>query len=263
MACPNLIFMTRTLAFIQARMSSSRFPGKVLAPLQGRPLIVYMVERVRQARLLDEVVVVTSTDASDDVLATTLAQAHIPVFRGDLQDVLKRFADAAVSCEATEIVRLTGDCPLIDPTVIDAVIAARRTAQADYASNIDPPSFPDGLDVECFTREVLDQACRLATRVPEREHVTLWMRGDAAGLHRVNLRAPVDCSALRLTVDYPDDLQAVQALADGLPTAPAGDLYDLLRVLAQRPDILNLNRHDRNEGLTHSLQVESGAPHAP
>jgi len=95
MASPNLTPMTRTLAFIQARLSSSRFPGKVLAPLQGQPLIVYMVERVRQARLLDGVVVVTSTDASDDVLATTLAQAHIPVFRGDLQDVLKRFADAA------------------------------------------------------------------------------------------------------------------------------------------------------------------------
>lgn len=255
--------MSQTFAFIQARMSSSRFPGKVLAPLQGRPLIVYMVERVRQATLLDEVVVVTSTDQSDDVLFAVLVDAGVRVFRGDLHDVLQRFVDAAASFGAAEIVRLTGDCPLIDPAVIDGVIAARRKSGADYASNVDPPSFPDGLDVECFTCEVLDRAWREATSMSEHEHVTLWMRSQSAGLHRVNLEAPVDCSALRLTVDYPDDLEAVQALLQGVSSPNTADLYDMLRVLAKQPDILNLNPHSRNEGLENSLRAESGAPNVP
>lgn len=254
--------MNCTLAFIQARMSSSRFSGKVLAPLLGRPLIMHMVERVRRASLLDDVVVLTSTDFSDDVLVSALVQARIPVFRGDLDDVLKRFGEAATFFGATEIVRLTGDCPLIDPAVIDGVIAARRANRADYASNIDPPSFPDGLDVECFTRDALDRACAAAMRPSKREHVTLWMRGESAGLHRVNLPAPVDCSALRLTVDYPDDLKAIRALAEELASPLTADLYDVLRVVAQRPEILKYNRHDRNEGLAQSLRIDSGVPNA-
>ena len=251
--------MSQTYAFIQARMSSTRFPAKVLAPLLGRPLIVFMVERARQAALIAEVVVVTSNDPSDDALCAVLTTAKIPFFRGDLDNVLKRFVDAAAFFGAEEIVRLTGDCPLIDPTVIDGVIAARRESKADYASNVDPPSFPDGLDVECFTRESLDTTWRKARSAAEREHVTLWMRSAAAGLRRVNLVAPADCSALRLTVDYHDDLAAVQALISCLPCAHTADLYDVLRALAQRPDIIQANPHRRNEGLEKVLVVESGA----
>jgi spore coat polysaccharide biosynthesis protein SpsF (cytidylyltransferase family) len=241
--------MNRTFAFIQARVSSSRFPGKVLAPLQGSPLIVYMVERVRRATLVDEVVVLTSNDPSDDVLFAILVDADIPAFRGSLHDVLQRFVDAANFFEATEIIRLTGDCPLIDPAVIDGVIAARREAGADYSSNVDPPTFPDGLDAECFTREALDQAGLEAKTLPEREHVTLWMRSQAAGLQRVNLSALVDCAALRLTVDYPDDLDAVQTLLQRMSGSYTADLYDMLRALAKNPEILHLNLHSRNEGL--------------
>jgi spore coat polysaccharide biosynthesis protein SpsF len=254
---PFAIRMSKTVAFIQARMSSSRLPAKVLAPIRGEPLIVFMVRRARQARLLDEVVVVTSTDASDDALADVLTHASIPVFRGDLYDVLQRYAGAAVAHAATEVVRLTGDCPLIDPAVIDAVVAARRDAHADYASNVDPPTYPDGLDVECFTRAALDLADKTAGRPSEREHVTLWMR-SAQVLSRVNHRAIGDFSSLRLTVDYPDDLQAVQHLLAQLPTR--FDLFDILRVLSLRPDILAVNPHQRNEGLAASLATESRAP---
>src|SRR5262245_21501901 len=194
------------IAFIQARMSSSRFPGKVLEDLAGVPTIVFMVQRARRARLLDRVVVVTSTDASDQPLADVLARHGIDCFRGDLHDVLARFSAAAAHYGAAEVMRLTGDCPLIDPAVIDRVIRLRRDSGADYASNVDSPTFPDGLDVEFCTRAALDRCAREARAQPEREHVTLWMRGDAAGLKRANLRAIVDCSSLRLTVDYPDDL---------------------------------------------------------
>jgi len=246
--------MNRTVVFIQARMSSTRFPGKVIEPLQGLPMIVFMVQRARQATLVDDVMVLTSTDASDDLLADTVRADGIGVHRGSLEDVLKRFADAAAVERATEIVRLTGDCPLIDPTIIDAVIQSRRDAGAEYSSNVDPPTFPDGLDVECFTRAVLERANTEAKTIPEREHVTPWMRNDATGLSRANYQALADFSHIRLTVDYPDDLVAVRRLTSLVGrNSERFDFYDLLRGLAAQPDILSINRHTRNEGLAKSL----------
>jgi len=246
--------MSKCIAFIQARMSSSRFPGKVLEELGGLPTIVFMVQRARRARLLDDVVVVTSTDVSDDPLADLLARHGIGCFRGDLHDVLARFAAAAAHFGATEVMRLTGDCPLIDPAIIDRVIAARREAGADYSSNIDPPTFPDGLDVEFCTRAALDRCAREARAQPEREHVTLWMRGAAAGLRRVNVRAVVDSSSLRLTVDYPDDLAALRRLAQLAGERFATlDFFDLLRMLDAHPEVTLMNLHARNEGLARSL----------
>ena len=163
---------------------------------------------------------------------------------------------AAHAHGADEIVRLTGDCPLIDPAVVDAVITRRRHAGADYATNTAPPTFPDGLDVECFTRNLLDRATRLAMRAPEREHVTLWMRGpDGAGT-QVNLQALADLSNLRLTVDYADDLQVVRNIVDALAPTDTFDLYDILRVLADHPQWLQGNPHARNEGLARSLAQE-------
>lgn len=246
-----------TFAFIQARMSSTRLPGKVLQPLREQPLIVYMARRVQRARRIDGVAVVTSTDASDDALAAAVTQAALPVFRGNLDDVLKRYADAAHAFGADEVVRLTGDCPLIDPAIIDAVIDARRTAGADYASNIDPPTFPDGLDVECFTREALERAHRLALRPAEREHVTLWMRSEDAPLQRANVRAVADLSHLRLTVDYADDLEVVRRIAAREPTGAPFDLFDILRELSAHPEMLTLNPHARNEGLAKSLGLST------
>jgi spore coat polysaccharide biosynthesis protein SpsF len=250
--------MSKTVALIQARMSSSRFPGKVLEPLGGLPMVVYMVQRVRQARALDDVIVVTSVDASDDRLVDVLAIHRVNTFRGDLNDVLARYAAAAAAHGATEVVRLTGDCPLIDPWVIDQVVTARRTASCDYASNVDPPTYPDGLDVEVFTAAALARALREAKRPSEREHVTPWMRTEEAGLRRVNVTALADFSALRLTVDYADDLAAVRALvADVSRIAESFDVFDLLRHLAQRDDIRRMNVHERNEGLATSLADEN------
>jgi spore coat polysaccharide biosynthesis protein SpsF len=250
--------MSRTLAIIQARMSSNRFPGKVLEDLGGLPMIVFMVRRVRHARTLDQIVVATSTDASDDALADCLARFGVACFRGDLHDVLARYAAAAESEGASEIVRLTGDCPLADPAVIDRVVDARRQAGCDYASNVNPPTYPDGLDVECCTAAALARANREARLAAEREHVTPWMRTAAAGLRSVNCPAIADLSGLRLTVDYPDDLAAIRAIvAEAGPSERPFDLFDVLRCLAHRPDILAMNRHARNEGLAKPLAVEA------
>jgi len=252
--------MSRTVALIQARMSSSRFPGKVLQPLDGMPSILYMVQRVRRARLPHEVVVVTSTDPSDDALAAVLQQAQVPLWRGELDDVLARFAGAARAFDATEVVRLTGDCPLIDPQVIDAVIALRRERGTDYAGNTDPATYPDGLDVECFTRDALERAAAAARRPSEREHVTLWLRDAASGCTRANLQAIADVSRLRLTVDYPDDLEVVRALLRVLPAGGHFDLFDILRALSANPALADPDRHARNEGLARSLAREDQKP---
>lgn len=249
--------MTNTVALVQARMSSSRFQGKVLEPLNGVPMIVFMIERARRARLLNDVVVVTSTDPSDDPLVSTLEKHRIPLFRGDLADVLARYKHAADHFKATEVVRLTGDCPLVDPEIVDEVLRARAGANADYASNIDPPTFPDGFDVECFSKHALDRAFNEASSAAEREHVTLWMRSDKANLRRCNVRAPADLSHLRLTVDYPNDLEAVRSVvaACGRPDC---DLFDVLRALHRNPQIVQMNQHPRNEGLAKSLAAEAG-----
>lgn len=234
-------------------MSSSRFPGKVLEPLGGQPMIVFMVQRARRAERLDDVVVVTSVDPSDDPLEETLERYGIACFRGDLHDVLARYAKAAEAHSAEIVVRLTGDCPLIDPTVIDQVVELLVGEQADYASNIDPPTYADGLDVEAFTRATLEAAHKWATAAPDREHVTLWMRSDAAGLKRRCHTGLVDSSSLRLTVDYPDDLELVRRLIHMVGTEADGfDQYDILRCLDQRRELLEINRHGRNEGLTQS-----------
>lgn len=238
-----------TVALIQARMSSTRFPGKVLEEIAGVPAIVYMVRRVRRAETLDEVAVATSTDASDDSLARVLTDHGIPAFRGELDDVLRRYADAAERFGATEIVRLTGDCPLADPGVIDAVVMKRRSDNADYSSNIDPPTFPDGLDCECFSRAALDRANDRASAAADREHVTLWMRSPDSGMTRANCASIVNAAGIRLTVDYPDDLAAVRRLVALLPDAEAFDYFDMLRVLSANSAILELNRHERNEGM--------------
>lgn len=234
--------MSKTAALIQARMSSNRFPGKVLESLGGLPMIVFMAGRVRRAATLEEVAVVTSVEPSDDVLAAVLARYGIPCFRGDLHDVLSRYAAAAAAHQATEIVRLTGDCPLADPAVIDRVVRARRDADADYASNIEPRTFPDGLDVECFTRAALERAAQEARDQPDREHVTPWMRGAGNGLRRIGVRTILDGSRLRLTVDYPADLAAIRRLIEFVDRAPdAFDMFDMLRCLAEHPEIIEMN----------------------
>lgn len=251
----------RTVAIIQARMSSSRLPGKVLMEIAGRPAILFMAERVRRARSVDTVCLATSVDASDDALAATAEAAGLAVHRGSLDDVLDRFAGAARAQGAEIVVRLTGDCPLIDADLIDGVVALVAEGGFAYASNVDPPSFPDGLDVEAMAQAALESAAAEARSGSEREHVTPFLRNHPERFRAGRLTAEVDLSALRWTVDYPDDLALVRALAEAVADPVAADRFDFLR--AQERLGPAANAHARNEGLAASLAKDAAGAADP
>jgi spore coat polysaccharide biosynthesis protein SpsF len=245
----------RVVAVIQARMSSSRLPGKVVMPLSGQPLIMFMIARVKRAKLVDHIVVATSTDASDDDLTAILAQHDIDCWRGSLDDVLSRFYDAAVCANADIVVRLTGDCPLIDADLIDTCVALLADQGLDYVTNTTPPSYPDGLDVEAMTMAALKSAVDEAQLKSEREHVTPFIRTHAQRFAAGAISSAVDLSALRWTIDYDDDLAAVRAMVEAIAGDPiTADRFEYLRVI----DRLKLTdagaTHTRNEGLQKSLQ---------
>ena len=212
------------LAILQARMSSSRLPGKVLSPLFGEPMIFRQIERLARARRIDRLVVATSTDGSDDALAEACAARGVAVFRGSLDDVLDRFAGALdLFPEAKTVIRVTADCPLADWTVVDEVIAHLEATGADYASNTPAErTYPHGLDVEVMRREALLDAWREGRDPYEREHVTpyIYRRPETYRLQFVS-RTP-SLAHLRWTVDYPADLEFVRDVYARLyPADPA------------------------------------------
>jgi len=219
------------LAVVQARMTSTRLPGKVLMPVLGQPMIARQAERLRRCRNIDELVVATSVDPSDDPLAEACASIGLPVFRGDLQDVLARFCSVVVQRpNAKAVVRLTADCPLADWTVIDELIVRHLAEEADYSSNTVPErTYPHGLDAEVVRPEALLRAGREATDPYEREHVTpfFYRRPDE---HRIaGLTRSPSLAHLRWTVDYPADIEFVRRVYARLyPSNPAFTTEDVV-----------------------------------
>lgn len=233
----------RVIAIIQARMGSSRLPGKVLAALGDATMLGQVVRRLRTARRLDEVVVATSTAAGDDAVVCEAGRLGAGVHRGPEDDVLARFVGAARSYRADAIVRVTADCPLLDGAVVDRVIAALGD-DVDYASNTHQRSYPRGLDVEALHRDVLDRIGRLARSRPAREHVTAFVL-EQPGLFRVaQVRAEHDDADLRWTVDTPEDLAVVRGLYDELGLAdPARPYRDVVAAVRARPELAAGNAH--------------------
>jgi spore coat polysaccharide biosynthesis protein SpsF len=236
------------LAILQARVSSTRLPGKVLLPLAGAPMILRQIERVARAGRIDRVVVATSVDASDDVLAEVLAGAGVAVHRGPLDDVLARFIGALdAHGPAEHVVRLTGDCPLADPAVIDATIAHVTAAGADYGSNTPTHrSFPKGLDIEVMTAAALRAAAARATSPEEREHVTWALHRHPELYRQAWFSQDADEGEVRWTVDLPDDYAFVGAVYDALyPADPAFSSDDVRALVRGRPDLAMLGGERR------------------
>lgn len=229
------------LAILQARMSSSRLPGKVLKPILDRPLILRALERISRARRLDGIVLATSTDASDDPLAEAVEREGYLVRRGSLHDVLARFLAVADEFEPEDIVRLTGDNVLTDPDVIDRVVEEHLDRGADYSSNTMPRTYPRGLDVEVVRAGALREVAFLGPDMDEREHVTMgvYRRPDRFRLHGVVQSQ--DRSALRWTVDYPADLEFARSVyAELYERTPRFGQDEILDLLERRPELRRL-----------------------
>ena len=237
-----------TVAIVQARMGSRRLPGKVLADIAGAPMIDRVLARVRAARLVDAVWVATTDQPVDDPLAQHLAARGVPFSRGSEHDVLGRYQMAAAASGAGVVVRVTGDCPLIDPAVIDLVVGAvtTRTETVDYAANVLERSFPRGLDVEAFTEVALKRMDRLGITRAAREHVTLGPRVEHLGSFAVrSIRAAEDDSDLRWTVDTADDLEFVRTAFGVRGVADSSIPYwELVQWCRAHPEVARRDDHD-------------------
>ena len=231
-------------AVIQARMLSTRLPGKVMRLVQGVPMILHVVRRVRCARRVGEVVVATTTDPSDDGMAGVLEAAGVRVFRGSMHDVLDRYYQAARHFDMAHVVRITADCPLIDGAVIDQVIGAYEGSGADYASNVLQRTFPDGQDVEVFSAAALERSWRAACQPREREHVTVHIRQHPEIFRLLNVVNGQDWSRKRWTLDHAEDLSLIEAVMDHfLPEGKPFGMRDIAAFLEQHPELEALNSH--------------------
>lgn len=248
----------KIVAIVQARMGSTRLPGKVLVDLAGRPAIARLLERLTTAPGVDQVWVACSDRPADDPLAETVAALGVPVFRGDENDVLSRYAAVAERTGADAVVRITGDCPLVDPAVVGQVVAAWRASTADFVSNTLVRSFPDGLDVEVFSRAALDRAHAEAEHPFLRMHVTPYIHGRLkdrlpwGGFSNEQVVHSQDFSHLRWTLDEPADRDFLARVFAELP-ADAG-WQQVVALLTRRPDLLIVNRQiGLNEGSARDL----------
>jgi spore coat polysaccharide biosynthesis protein SpsF (cytidylyltransferase family) len=238
-----------TVAIIQARLGSTRLPGKVLADVCGEPMIARQMARMSRARMLHGIVVAIPDGPKDDYLAGVCLDYGWALYRGSEQDVLSRYLGAAEAAEADIVVRVTADCPLIDPRVLDATVTMHLGMPLDFTANNLIPTWPHGLDVEVMSRATLAMAAAKATTAYDREHVTPWITRASAGgaIFRLgNLPAPAEgLSGYRLTVDWPADLAVVREIVRHFnPGTPS--YVDVLRFLDSRPDLRALNaRYER------------------
>jgi spore coat polysaccharide biosynthesis protein SpsF (cytidylyltransferase family) len=246
-------------AIIQARMSSTRLPGKTLTEIAGEPVLAHLVRRAKLIPRLERVIIATTTNTADAAILQFAEERELPVFVGSENDVLDRFYQTARKFEVSTIVRVTPDCPLMDPHVAGTVLAEylRLQPEADYVSNVHPPTYPDGLDTEVFSFDALARAWSEAEKPSEREHVTPYMRNHPELFRLVNVQHDQDLSSLRWTVDEPADLEFARAVYSHF-ASPSFGMEDVLRLLRQHPELAELNRGiGRNEGYLKSLRADA------
>lgn len=253
------------VAIIQARMRSSRLPGKTMANVDGHPMLWHVVNRVRHARKVDRVVIATSTAAADDIIAEFCQNAGIPCYRGSETDVLDRFYQAARAEHAETIVRVTADCPLIDPAIVDLVVEQFQTGGLDYVSNTMVRTFPDGLDTEVFSAAALETAWRDGHMSSDREHVTPYLRSGKFRIANVaNSDIRSSSGHYRWTVDEPVDLEFVRAVYAAFHDQPAFGMNDILQLIQRNPNLSSMNDGVvSNQGYYLSLYREAKAAPAP
>jgi len=235
----------KTVAIIQARMNSSRLPGKVLMQVKNKPLLLYMYQRVIAAKEIDEIIIATSNEKNDEEIVEFCKSNQIPYICGSLNDVLDRYYHAAKMTKARIIVRLTGDCPIIDPNVIDSVVGVYKNHNYDFVANTAPPegvTYPEGMDVEVFSMQALERAHNEAKKPSEREHVTFyfWKNIEKFNCFRADLT--YNLTNYRLTLDYKEDFVVISKIIEALDSKyMIFSMREILKFLDQNPEIHEIN----------------------
>ena len=245
-------------AILQARTSSSRLPQKVLKTLQGRSMLTHQLERIKKSKKVEQIIVATSLDPTDDEIIEIAKKSQVQFYRGDLDDVLDRYYQAATSFKASHIIRLTADCPLVDYQLLDQLIENYTNGKFDYYSNTINPTYPDGLDMAIFNFATLEKAWLEATLPSEREHVEPYIKNRPDIFKQGQLVSKIDLSDLRWTVDEPIDFKLIEKIYSELyPNNPGFTTNEILSFLDKNPEYKSYNTQiNRDEGLARSLKQD-------
>jgi spore coat polysaccharide biosynthesis protein SpsF len=250
--------MRKVVAIIQARMGSTRLPGKVMMEIVGKPMLWHVINRVKHAKRLDDIVIATTALNEDKQILELASEIRVKSYAGSEDDVLDRYYQAAIIYKADVIVRITADCPLIDPTVIDRAIEFYLDHDFEYVGTGIKPSYPDGLDTEVFSFGVLKRAWKEATLASEREHVTPYIKKNPQVFSIKNLENDKDLSYMRWTVDEECDLEFVREIYNKL--YKEGEMFymeDILNLLKKQPELMNINKNIiRDEGYLKSIKED-------
>lgn len=249
----------KVIAIIQARMGSTRLPGKMTMDLSGKPVIAHVIERAQMVTHIHEVWLATTIARSDDVLANWAKEHQVKYCRGSEYDVLDRYYQTAIGARANVVVRVTGDCPLLDPVVIDQVVKAHLEGGAEYTSNIHPPTFPDGLDTEVFSFATLEKIWKEAVLRSEREHVTPYLWKNPELFPQRNIVHTPDLSAERWTLDTPEDLEFLRRVVAACNVRGGFcGMEEILEILHMHPEWRQINQmYERNEGYQKSVMEDT------
>jgi glutamate-1-semialdehyde 2,1-aminomutase len=240
----------RTVAIVQARMGSTRLPNKVMKPIDGIPMIEVLLTRLARAKEVNEIMVATSVDPRNQPLSDHVKALGYKCYRGSEDDVLDRYVQAAKSANADIVVRITGDCPLVDPALVDEVIRQFGASNVDYFNNTSPPTFPDGLDIEVFTLAALEKAAQQTTEPFDHEHVTPYLRASGK-FTQAGMQHSEDLSGLRWTVDEPSDYAVVSKIFEYFAPDIHFNWEKILQLQRSQPEIFKSNKNlIRNEGAT-------------
>ena len=235
------------VVIIQARMGSTRLPGKVMKTILGKPILIHDLGRIKRMKTINGIMVATTNLEEDDLILKTVKNydERIDVYRGDVENVLDRYYKAAKMCKADVIVRITSDCPLIDPNISDLVVETFLEKQCDYCCNNMPRTFPHGLDTEVFSFNSLEIAWKLAETCYEKEHVTPYIRKHHEKFKLVNVKSNINLRNLRWTLDYPEDFEFISEIYKRLGQKYF-DMGDILHLLKEEPQLLKINQKHKD-----------------
>ena len=239
----------KVLAIIQARMGSTRLPGKVLRDLGGETVLSRVLSRVQRMRRIHEIIVATTEKSEDDAIAEAARRNGAAVFRGSEEDVLDRYYRATCSCQAEVVVRITADCPLIDPELSDQVTQRFLTERPDYASNVLNRTYPRGLDTEVMSATALERAWQTASEPYQRTHVTPYLYQHPESFKLLSVTGDADHSRHRWTLDTPEDLQFLQAVYARLGKRQDFTWHDVLSLIDREPELFEINREIAQKAL--------------